>query len=279
MPLAIKSRKKKLRNTSGNPEEFRMPLGEHIGELRDRIVRVLVYVTVGWAIAWFIEPWLYSKLQSVVESSIADFKRTHPGFDYEEIWLRMTEPFMFKFRSSFMVGLGMALPFIVLEIWGFVSPGLKPNEKRPIKMLAPASVLLFFMGCWFCWWILPVTFQWFLSYTDEFVGTVVKQEAGSMVLFILKMMLAFGVGFQLPLVVYIAGRVGIIGPDTLVHYWRHAVVFVFITTAILTPSGDIFSMLMMAVPVSLLLMVSIVAVKMTAKKERTEREAALDDLD
>lgn len=279
MPLTLKTRKKKLRNSSGDPEEFRMPLGEHIGELRDRIFRSLAYITGGWIVGWFAEPWLYVRLNAVVESAMATYAKTHPGFEWQEIWLKITEPFMFKFKTSFMVGLGIALPFIVLEIWGFVSPGLKPSEKRPIKMLAPISVALFFMGCAFCWYILPITFQWFVGYVEDFKGTVVQQEAGSMVIFILKMMFAFGLGFQLPLVVYLAGRLGIIGPDTLVHYWRHAVVFVFLTTAILTPSGDIFSMLMMAVPVSILLGVSIFLVKITMGGKKTEREEVLDDLD
>lgn len=280
MPLAIKNRKKKLRNSSGDPEEFRMPLGEHIGELRDRIVRVLIYITGGWLIGWFLQPWLYNSINQIFETSVREYARTHPGFVWDEKWFGATAPFLFKFRSSFMIGLGIALPLVILELWGFISPGLKPAEKKPIKMLAPVSVVLFFMGCVFAWYILPLTFKWFLSYTEEYQSIGVLQEAGTMALFIIKMLFAFGLGFQLPLVVYIAGRVGIIGPDTLVHYWRHAVVFVFITTAILTPSGDIFSMLMMAVPVSIMLMISIMMVKFTVKKkERTEREAVLDDLD
>ena len=279
MPLAIKSRKAKQRNSSGDPEEFRMPLAEHIGELRDRLIRSVLAICLGWAFGWFAQPWIYNHLNSVFLASVEAFQKTHPAFDWREVWHTTTEPFMFRFRTSFMIGLGVALPFIVLQIWGFVSPGLKSNERKPIKALAPASVVLFFMGCLFCWWILPLTFRWFLSYAEDYPQIGVYQEAGSMVMFILKMMFAFGLGFQLPLVVFIAGRIGIIGPDTLVHYWRHAVVFVFVTTAILTPSGDIFSMLMMAVPVSILLGISIFLVKVTSKRSRGEHDAVLDDLD
>lgn len=280
MPLKLKDRQTKRRYSSNSdPDEYRMTLSEHIGELRDRIVRSLIAISLGWLIGWIIQPYVYNALNAVFLESVKEYAKTHPEFDWKEIWKNTTDPFMFKFRSSFMLGLGLALPFLVLEIWGFVSPGLKQREKRPIKMLAPASVVLFFMGCLFCWWILPLTFQWFLSYVDDYKDIGVYQEAGSMVIFIIKMMFAFGLGFQLPLVVYIAGRIGLIGPDTLVHYWRHAVVFVFLTTAILTPSGDIFSMLMMAVPVSLLLMISILAVKLTAKKQERSSIEELNDLD
>jgi sec-independent protein translocase protein TatC len=99
-----------------------------------------------------------------------------------------------------------------------------------------------------------------------------------MVIFILKMLLAFGIGFQLPLVVFLAGKIGIIGPDTLTHYWRQAVVFVFFASAILTPSGDPISMLMMAVPLTILLMLSIFAVKVTSRNKASS-DPELNDLD
>ncbi len=277
MPLKIKERIARKRNSSADPEEFRMSLGDHIGELRDRLIRVVMVVSAGWIVGWFAQPWLYDQLNAIVLQAVEVYRRTHSEFRYEEPFKSATEAFMLKFRLSFMIGLGCALPFIVLQIWGFVSPGLRASERKPIKALAPLSVLLFGVGVTFCYWILPTTFRWFLSFMEEFPGTSLFQEPGAMVFFTMKMMLAFGIGFQLPLVVYIAGRIGIIGPDTLVHYWRQAVVFVFVTSAILTPSGDIISLLMMAIPLSILMMLSIFAVKLTAKKGESIPE--LNDLD
>jgi sec-independent protein translocase protein TatC len=277
MPLKIKERIARKRDSSGDPEEFRMSLGDHIGELRFRLIRVVFVVTVGWIVGWFLQPWLYETLNAIMLNAVHDYRGSNPDFQFQEPFNSATAPFMLKLRLSFMIGLGLALPFIVLQIWGFVSPGLKPSEKKPVKALAPASVVLFAIGGAFCWIILPKTFQWFLSFMDEFPGSALFQEPGSMVFFSLKMIFAFGVGFQLPLVVYIAGRLGIIGPDTLIHYWRQAIVFVFVTSAILTPSGDVFSLLMMAVPLSLLLMLSIFMVKITAR--RGESIPELNELD
>lgn len=278
MPVTIKPRRPNRRNSS-DPEEFRATLGEHVGELRDRILRCVFLIAATWAVAWFVlhEP-LYKALEGVVNAAVLEYRKTHPGFEYIEPFFSATEAFMLKLKFSFMVGLGMALPFIVLQIWGFVEPGLKPNESKPIKALAPASVALFCLGVYFCWIILPTTFAWFLSYFEEFPGTALHQQPGTMIFFTLKLMLAFGIGFQLPLVVFIAAKLGIIGPDTISHYWRQAVVFVFVASAVLTPSGDIFTMLMMAVPMTILLVLSILAVKLTTKTSKS-RDPELDDLD
>lgn len=279
MPVTIRPRSSKKRNSSEDPEEFRATLGEHVGELRDRILRCVFLIAGCWAISWFfLQTPLYNLIEQLVKDAVDQYRLSHPGFRYEEPFKNLTEGFMLKLKFSFMIAIGLALPVIVLQIWGFVEPGLKPNEKKPLKALAPVSVLLFALGAFFCWLILPTTFQWFLSYMEEFPGTSLFQEPGSMVFFTWKLMLAFGIGFQLPLVVFLAGKIGIIGPDTLNHYWRQAIVFVFFASAILTPSGDIFTMLMMAVPLTILLVLSILAVKFTTRTS-SSRDPELNDLD
>jgi sec-independent protein translocase protein TatC len=253
-------------------------LGQHVGELRDRILRSVFLIAAGWVIGWFLQPSVFNIIESVMASAVAEYRQSHPDFDYKEPFSTAMQPFMLKLKLSFMIGLGMAFPFVALQIWGFVSPGLKSSEKRPIKALAPLSIVLFGLGAFFCWLVLPTTFRWFLSFLEEFPGTVLYQEPGAMVFFTLKLMLAFGIGFQLPLVVFLAGKLGIIGPDTLTHYWRQAVVFVFLASAILTPSGDVFTLLMMAVPLTILLALSIVAVRLTYRN-RTSSDPELNDLD
>jgi sec-independent protein translocase protein TatC len=174
---------------------------------------------------------------------------------------------MLKFKLSFMLGLILAFPYLVIQLWGFVEPGLKENEKRPVRKMLPFSVLLFAMGVCFCWIILPSAFNWFAAYVEEFPGTVIYQEPGTMVFFILKMLLAFGMGFQLPLVVFLLGKIGLLTPETLTTYWRQSTVFIFVASAIITPSNDVFSMLMMAIPLSVLFIISIWALKITNRKK------------
>ncbi len=280
MPVSTKTKKATIRNSSEDPEEFRMSLAGHIDELRSRIIRIVLVIAGCWVIGWILEPAVYKGINSIVEKAVANYHVTHPNFDYKEMLPKLTDAFMIKFKLSFMIGLGIALPIIVLEIWGFIRPGLKPTELKPITRLAPLSVLLFFLGAFCCWMILPITFQWFLVFFEDFDGASLFQEAGSMTYFTLKMLLAFGLGFQLPLVVFIAGKIGLVSSETLTHYWRHAAVFVFVASAILTPSQDIITMLMMAIPLTILVLLSIWAVKLTTRGAKgSRRPAELDDLD
>ncbi len=276
--MPVKLTRNPRRNSSGDPEEFRMSLGDHFEELRSRVFRVAIVLAVLWVVGWYLEKPLYEFIENVVTKVVKEYQKTHPGFIFETPFPDITKSFMLKLKLSFMIGLGIALPYLILEIWGFISPGLREKEKKPIKQLAPVSVFLFFLGSYFCWMILPQTFSWFMSYFEEFPGSSLFQEPGSMVFFTLKLILGFGIGFQLPLIIFIAAKVGLVAPETLKNYWRHAAVFVFFASAVLTPSNDIFTMLMMAVPLTILMMISIFLVQLTVKQQ-ANTDPELNDLD
>lgn len=255
-----------MQNSSGNdPEEFRATLVEHLEELRNRLVRSITFIVVGWVIGWFLEPYVYTFFNGIVEEAL---KTSLPkGSEYKEPWSHFTQPFIFKMKMSFVIGLVLALPIIMTQLWGFIAPGLKENEKRPLKRIAPVSVLLFLTGVGFCWFCLPAGVAWFVSFLADFPGTSLYQEPGSMVLFMVKLMLAFGLGFQLPVIVYGLGAIGLLSAQTLAKYWRHGTVFVFIMSAVLTPSNDPLTMLMMSIPLSILFMISVWAVKVVQRKK------------
>lgn len=258
------------RNSSDDPEEFRATLGEHLEELRGRLFKVILLLVVGMTIGWFLEPVVYEKLAALVREFMPK------EMEYKEAFRNVTEPFMLKLKMSFYLGLILTLPFCVLQLWGFIAPGLKASEKKPLKVVAPLSVFLFLLGAFFCWLIIPSAFAWFIGYIKEFPGTAVFQEPGTMVFFILKMLLAFGIGFQLPLVVFFLAKIGILTPESIRHYWKQATVGIFFGSAILTPSQDIFSMLMMAIPMTVLFFLSMAAVRITGNKERAAELDALD---
>jgi sec-independent protein translocase protein TatC len=255
------------RRLPDNPEDFKATLAEHIDELRQRIVRSLLFLTVGWVVGWFVQPWLYTELQQLVQVNIAPILERSGG-KYDEVFTNAVQPFMLKLKMSFLIGLVMAFPLIVVQVWGFIKPGLKPNERKPVERAAPVSVFLFALGCFFCWLVLPATLKFFASFFLEFQGTSLFQEPGTMVLFILRMMLAFGIGFQLPLVVYALGAMNLLSAQTLIKNWRQASIAIFILSAILTPSADAVSMMMMALPMVLLFMISVYAVKVTQRRRK-----------
>lgn len=268
MPIFRGGRSK--RNSSDDPEEFRLSLGEHLEELRQRIFRVIAFLLVGSVVGWYLQPWVYHELSATV------LRLMPPDVKYEEAFRSVTEAFMLKLKLSLYIGLVLSLPFAILQIWGFVAPGLKPNERRPFRVVAPVSVLLFALGGYFCWLILPSAFAWFLSYLNEFQGVRVIQEPGTLIFFIVKMILAFGVGFQLPILVFMLAKIGVLAPETIYGYWRQSTVVIFFAAAILTPSADIFSMLMMAVPLTVLFFASILAVKVTSRRKPLAELTELD---
>ena len=250
------------RNSPDDPEEFRATLGEHLDELRARIIRTLLIVSACWVVGWYLQPPVYDYLNTFAMHNL----KSTPGHQVVDAFNSFTGPFMLKMRISFVIALVLAFPFIILQLWGFIAPGLRPSERKPLKKIAPLTAVLFCLGVIFSWIILPSAFGWFVSYLGEFNGASLFQEPGTMVFFILKMFLAFGVGFQLPLIVYFLASTGIVSPSTLTENWRQATVGIFVVAMIITPSNDIFSMLMMAIPLTLLFFASVAAVRLTVRK-------------
>ena len=266
--------KKTVTPYTGDPDEYRLTLVEHLEELRDRIIRSIAIITVAWGIGWWLFPYFYSFLEGVVDAAI---KPALPkGVSYEEVVLNVTDLFMLQFRLSFTIGLIISFPFLVLQLWGFIAPALHPSERKPFARLAPLSFLLFIIGAGFCWIIIPSALSWFATFSFSFQDIAIKQTAGSMITFILKMMLAFGVGFQLPLIVYALGALGLLSAETLIKYWRQAATFIFVASAILTPSNDAFSMLMMAIPMVILFLLSVYFVKLSQGRKAKQAEIVDD---
>ena len=253
-----------------DPEDFRATLIEHLEELRVRLFRALSFLAVAWLIGWFIEPSLYGFLNHMVSTAIRH--ALGPKIPYIEVFQNATEPFMLKIQLSFIIGLIFSFPMILVQMWGFIAPGLKSNERKPVERIAPISALLFATGVMFCWIILPKAVGWFARYVADFPGTALYQHAGLMVFFCLKLLLAFGVGFQLPLAIWLFGAIGLYESATLAKYWREGAFGIFVVAAIVTPSNDWFSMMMMAIPLTLLFLVSIWALRITEKRKKKRRE-------
>ena len=243
------------------PRHFFATLGEHFDELRQRLVRIALILMVGWGIGWFLQPSIYQMLSRMTHELIAK------NFEYREVFRNVTDPFMLKLRLSFLAGLVITLPLCLVQIWGFVAPGLKGREKKLFKIIAPVSIFLFVLGTWLCWMILPSVFRWFVSYLSEFPRTAVYQEPGTLIFFTLKMMLAFGIGFQLPIIVFFTAKLGLVQSETFLKYWRHIIVGIFFLSMVVVPSADPMSLLMLALPLSILFFLSVLAVRFTMPKK------------
>ncbi len=222
-------------------------------------------------IGWFLRDFVYGTVSEQVRQAVPD------GLEYQEIFTSFSEAFMLDLKLAFYIGLVIAIPYIAMELWGFIKPGLRPNERRPLQFVVPISVGLFLLGAALCWTILPYSIQFFMGFALSYNGVGLMQKPGSMVVFVAQMMLAFGIGFQMPLLVFALTKLGIISTKTLMRYWRHWMIGIVTVSAILTPGGDPQSLFVLAVPLILLFFASAGLAKLTSRK--SARTDALDDLD
>jgi sec-independent protein translocase protein TatC len=245
-------------------ENFKeMELWEHLAELRTRIVRSLLYIAVGAIVVWiFRDPvwaFLWAPLQPVL-------KRYGEG-DGEILITMITEMFTVKMQIALIGGLIAAVPFITYELWGFIAPGLTRSERKGFYFVGPLSILFFLSGLTTAYLVLPAAFAWFAQFLVPAVGPKAKfiPVVTPYVLFLVKMCLAFGIVFELPVVLMFFAWIGLVTSKMLRSGWRHAIVACAGVAAIATPSNDAPTMLMMAVPLIVLYFLSIVLVKMVER--------------
>jgi sec-independent protein translocase protein TatC len=152
-------------------------------------------------------------------------------------------------------GLVLALPVILWQIWRFIVPALSKKERTYAVPFIASSMLLFTVGCYLAYWTLDKALEFLISWS----GTDVTQayQVTKYVSLVVMMMLAFGVGFLSPVLLVFLQLAGAIRPQTLLKQWRFAIMGIFVTAAVITPSGDPISMLALAVPLSILYLVAI----------------------
>ncbi|MDX1931634.1 MAG: twin-arginine translocase subunit TatC [Capsulimonadales bacterium] len=244
-------------NNKPTTPDAQMELVEHLAELRARILRSLLYLAVAMSVTWFLNEWVFSVLAYPLQAEMA--KLGQRNIRAEINYLSIVQPFLQKMQIAFVSGIVVAFPLVVLELWGFIAPALTEEERKPVYFLAPFSTLLFIAGTGLGYASLRPAFAWMASFIPS--GTSLLQSASDYVLLVVKILLGFGISFQLPIVLLFLARVNIINSRMMTTYWRHAVVIIAAFAAILTPSNDPLTMLMMAVPMSGLYLLSISLVK------------------
>lgn len=219
--------------------ELRMPLTEHLEELRTRIIRALLAIAVGFGASYLVAEdlvrWLTAPLLAI---------------DLHEarvIGTGVTDAFFTKLKVSFIAGIFLASPVIFFQAWRFVAPGLYKREKRFALPFAVSGSFFFVAGAAFCYVVVfPVAFRFFLA---EFASITLAPEIriSEYLTFVSRMLLAFGLVFELPVATFFLARVGLITHRTLLGSLRYAIIGTFIVAAVLTPP-DVASQMLMAVP-------------------------------
>jgi sec-independent protein translocase protein TatC len=228
---------------TGIKEEKRVDLLDHLAELRTRVVRALFEVVLGMALVWiFYEP-IYAFLMRPVLEQLAKF-----GGDLNVF--NILEGFMVRVKISLIGGLILSSPAICYEVWAFISPGLTRRERGAVAPIAPVAAVLFLMGVGMAYVITKPTVAWLLHFIPK--GAHARLNLNDNLLLILKFYLAFGLAFQLPIVIILLAKLGLVNARLLTRRWREATVVIFTIAAIVTPTWDPVTMTICAIPLVLL---------------------------
>jgi sec-independent protein translocase protein TatC len=237
--------------------DVRMPLTAHLEELRWRLVRALLAIGLGFAVCY----WNAEALFAFLIRPLAAL-RPDQGLI---IGTGVTEAFFTKLKVSAIAALFLASPVVFYQAWRFVAPGLYSSEKRLAVPFATAASVFFVSGASFCYaLVFPVGFRFFL---DEYVsiGVAPQIRISEYLSFAARMLLAFGVTFELPVVTFFLARLGVLTHRNLLAWARYAIVVIFVVAAVLTPGPDVASQMLMAAPLLVLYGVSIVVAYLVAR--------------
>ncbi len=236
-------------------DESKMSFMEHLGELRTRIVRSLMALLVGLAIALPFSQQIMDYLAKPARDT-----------GHNLVFLALTEAFWVQMKIGLIAGLFIASPAILWQVWRFISPGLHAYEKKYAAPFVIIGTLLFIAGGIFSLKVVtPFAIQFLLSY--ERPGLRAMISIGSYVDFLLKFTVAFGAVFELPLAITILARMGVVNAKMLGRNRKYAVLGAFIAAAVLTPTPDMFNQALMAGPLIILYEVGIVCARIFGKKQ------------
>jgi len=235
-------------------DESRMSFMEHLGELRTRLLRSLLALLVGLGIALPFSQQIMDYLAKPARDT-----------NHNLVFLSLTEAFWVQMKIGLIVGLFVASPAVLWQIWRFISPGLHVHEKKYAAPFVIIGTLLFVGGGAFSLKVVtPFAIQFLLSY--ERPGLQAMISIGNYIDFLLKFTLAFGAVFELPLVITILARLGVVTPAMLAKNRKYAILGAFIAGAVLTPTPDMFNQTLMAGPLILLYEVGIICARIFGKR-------------
>jgi sec-independent protein translocase protein TatC len=229
-----------------------MPIMEHLRELRSRIIRSFLAI----AVASLTMLTVYDPVKNFLTQPYRNLCSARPDFkcDGSLFSLGPLDGFSARMRICLYGGVVLALPVILWQIWRFIVPALSKKEKRYAVPFIVSSIVLFAVGCSLAYWTLDKALEFLISWS----GTDVSQayQVTKYISLVVLMMLAFGVGFLSPVLLVFLQLVSVVTPRALIKQWRYAIMGIFVAAAVITPSGDPVSMLALAVPLSVLYLLS-----------------------
>jgi sec-independent protein translocase protein TatC len=242
-------------------DDARMSLVEHLTELRNRLIKIVLAVAIGMVVAFLLYDRIFDFLLDPYLKEC-----TNSVSDCKLLALDPLEGFGVRMKLSIYGGVFLAMPVILWQLWRFITPGLYAHEKRYAIPFMVSALTLFLMGAGIAYYTLPQA----LSFLQQIGGDniVTAYAPGKYFTLISYMMLAFGVGFEFPIVLVFAQMMGVITPDHLRRFRRYAIVGICVLVAVITPSGDPISMLALSGPMVVFYEISIVIGRVLQRRNR-----------
>jgi len=239
-------------------EDHKMSLTDHLVELRKRLVRCVIILFIGFGACYYYKDFIFDIVTRPLVHVL-------PKNSYL-IYTGLTEAFFVYMKLAFFASLIITCPFIIYQIWKFISPALHSTEKKYVLPFVLFSTLLFISGVLFGYFIaLPPAFEFFVSFNNKYLQSMISFS--DYISLFVTFLLGFGLSFELPVFMFFLAKLGIVNSQMLSKQRKYALLVIFIVAAILTPSPDALSQVLMAIPLMFLYEVSIFITKFAGKKK------------
>jgi len=254
-------------------ENYKMPLLEHLVELRRRLLYCVVAILVLFVICYAFSVEIYGFLVQPLADILAD-----KGGERRMIYTALHEAFFTYIKVSFFAAMFIGFPLIAIQIWMFVAPGLYKNERKAFMPFLIATPALFFLGGAMAYYVIfPLAWQFFLGFelsgAEGALPIQLEAKVDQYLSLVMQLIFAFGLCFQIPVALTLLGQAGLLSSQTMREKRKYAIVIAFVAAAILTPP-DVISQIGLAVPAILLYELSIYVVALIEKRREEEAAAA-----
>ena len=257
--------------TMSSSDDARMSLIEHLTELRDRLIKVVIALAVGMVVAFL----LYDPIFDFLLGPYEDVANSRPESSLGDGRLLQVDPlegFGVRMKLALYGGIALAMPVILWQLWRFVTPGLYAHEKRYAIPFIVSALTLFVLGAGLAYYTLPRALEFLVDIggSENFVTAFAPGKYFTLITY---MMLAFGIGFEFPILLIFLQMAEIVEPQQLRQARRYAIVGICVLVAVITPSGDPISMLMLSVPMVLFYEASILVGRVLQRRKQAASPA------
>ena len=247
-----------------------MTLTEHLRELRHRMFVSAIAIVLGSIVGWIFYDQIFAFLSHPAEVAVEELNAQGKNVTVSVVG-GVGSAFSLQLKIAAYVGLVIASPIWLYQLWRFVTPGMHSKERRWAFGFIAAAVPLFLFGIAFAYWALPKGLGVLLGFTPEEFNNIVPLD--NYLTFVLRMCLFFGLGFLLPVLLVMLNAAGIVSGRTLWSRWREVVLGTWIFAAVATPTGDVFNLSLLAVPIMLLIFLAMGIASLNDRRRRRSQPA------